>query len=234
VRAKLFVPNLVTLANIALGFFGMIEAARGRFERACLLVFFAALCDLSDGFLARRLEAASAFGKELDSLSDVVSFGLAPALLVYLAVLERLGWAGAAVAVVYALCGALRLARYNVDEKALGQVTFEGVPIPIAAGYMLTFVLCRDHIPLWLVALGTAGIAASMVSTVKIPKFRRGGLPVAMLAIGLLTFIVFLARPNALTWHLWNGWNLVMVAANYAMLARRGHLRTPEDLRRAA
>ena len=117
-KAKHLIPNAVTLANIALGFLGMVAAARGQFERSVVFLFGAALCDLADGKLARALDATSKFGMELDSLSDMVSFGIAPAVLVYLAVLQQLGSVGLAIAIAYPLCGAIRLARYNSDSAA--------------------------------------------------------------------------------------------------------------------
>ena len=236
VRAKHLVPNAVTLANIAFGFLGIVAAAHGQFHRSCVLLFCAALCDMMDGRLARMLDASSKFGMELDSLSDAISFGIAPGVLVYFAVLEKLGWIGTAVAVAYVLCAVLRLARFNMDETALGKVTFLGCPTPIAAGYLLSFTLVRDFMPAWSLALGVATTAACMVSTLKVPKFRKGGgLPFAMLLVGMFLFIGFLYTPGRLTWHLWNGWNWVMIAANYVYLSRGGHLRAKgHELRRAA
>lgn len=225
-RAKHFVPNGVTLANIAFGVLGMVAAARGQFERSVLLLFVAALCDLADGKLARALNATSTFGMELDSLSDMVSFGLAPALLIYLAVLEKLGPLGMVVALAYPLCAAVRLARYNADQSALGKLTFLGCPVPIAASYLWSMVLVGDDLGPAVVAAGTLVMAVTMVSTLKVPKFRRGaGLPVWMMLVGLALFVGFLLRPAAFTWHLWNGWNVLLVVANYIQLARRGHLR---------
>ena len=229
-RAKHLVPNAVTLTNILFGFLGIVAAAEGQFERSVLFLFIGAMCDLLDGRLARMLDASSKFGMELDSLSDVVSFGIAPAVLVYLSVLRQLGPVGAAIAVVYALCGAVRLARYNVDEGKLGKVTFLGAPIPVAAGYIMSFVMVRGQLPIWLVAGGTLVMAGAMVSTLKVPKFRKGeGLPSVMMFVGLATFIAFLARPSALTWHIWNGWNVVLIVSNYVTLGRRGHLRRVRD-----
>jgi CDP-diacylglycerol--serine O-phosphatidyltransferase len=233
------VPNAVTLANIAFGFLGIVAAAEGHFERACVLLFLGALCDLMDGRLARMLNATSKFGMELDSLSDAVSFGIAPAVLIYLAVLRQLGVLGAGIAVAYVLCGVLRLARYNMDTSSIGQLTFLGCPIPIAAGYILSFVMVRNALPVWGVAAGTLWVAGCMVSTLKVPKFRRGaGLPLPMMLVGLAAFIVFLARPSAITWHVWNGWNCVLILTNYIYLARRGHLARRRDgdveLKRAA
>jgi CDP-diacylglycerol--serine O-phosphatidyltransferase len=232
---KKLIPNAVTLANIALGFVGMIAAAEAHFTRAVVLFFCAALCDLADGRLARLLNATSRFGMELDSLSDMVSFGIAPAVLVYLAVLRPLGAVGLALAIAFPLCGALRLARYNVDTGELGKVTFLGLPIPIAASYVWSMVMVRDALPAWGIAFGTLAMAGAMVSTVKVPKFRAGeGLPFAMLLIGLGAFIAFLAHPAAVTWHLWNGWNMVLLAANYIVLFRRGHLRRGDRRLKAA
>src|SRR3954471_9614371 len=146
-KLKHLIPNAVTLANIALGFLGIVAAARGQFERSVVLLFAAALCDLADGKLARALNATSKFGMELDSLSDMVSFGLAPSVLAYMAVLHKLGTLGLAIAIVYPLCGAIRLARYNSEVSGIGKVPFLGVPIPIAASCVWSRVLVRDGLP---------------------------------------------------------------------------------------
>jgi CDP-diacylglycerol--serine O-phosphatidyltransferase len=226
VQPKHILPNAVTLTNIVFGFLGIIAAAGQHFERSVVLLFCAALCDLFDGRLARLLNATSRFGMELDSLSDAISFGIAPAVLIYLAVLHRIQppVLGIVVAVVYVVCGVLRLARFNVDTGTLSKVTFVGCPIPVAAGYLLSFVMVRDGLPVWLMALLTVVSALMMVSTLKIPKFVKGGLPSSMLFLGMALFIAFLFQPRALTWHLWNGWNWVMLITNYVFLRRKGHL----------
>lgn len=215
------IPNAVTLANIACGFVGILAAAEGHFRRAIMFLFAGALCDLADGRLARTLGATSHFGKELDSLSDMVSFGVAPAVLVYLAALAPLGPGGLAIAAIFPLAGAVRLARYNIDISEGTDLAFQGLPIPIAASYVWSFVIMRGAISDWWVAAGVLLISALMVSTLKIPKFRRGGLPASLMFVGLGAFIVFLARPSTLTWHIWNGYNLAMVALNYVVLRRR-------------
>jgi CDP-diacylglycerol---serine O-phosphatidyltransferase len=229
-KAKHLIPNAVTLANIALGFLGMVAAAQHQFERSVVLLFCAALCDLADGKLARALDASSQFGMELDSLSDMVSFGIAPSVLAYLSVLHELGVVGMVIAVIYPLCGAVRLARYNSDTGTLAKVTFMGVPIPIAAGYIWSMVMVRGSLSPWLIGAGTLAMAVAMVSTLKVPKFRKGeGLPSLMLFLGLATFIAFLLKPMALTWHIWNGWNIVLVVTNYVMLAKKGHLKSRRE-----
>lgn len=229
-HARHLVPNAITLANIAFGIVSMVASAQGQYERACYLIFAAALCDMLDGKAARLLNASSKFGMELDSLSDAISFGVAPALLVYFASLQALGAPGLAVAIAYALCGVLRLARFNVESRDISKVTFLGCPIPAGAGYIISLVVVRDSLPLWLVAAATAGIGLSLVSTLKVPKFCKAGmLPQVILFVGIGLFALLLWKPSALVWHVWNGWNLAFTAVNYVLLHRRGYLGKPSD-----
>ena len=101
-------------------------------------------------------------------------------------------------------------------------MTFLGCPIPIAASYLWSMVLVRDALPVLAIAAGTLMMAGAMVSTLKVPKFRKGeGLPSWTMYVGLAAFIAFLARPGALTWHVWNGWNVLLIVANYVQLARQ-------------
>jgi CDP-diacylglycerol--serine O-phosphatidyltransferase len=224
VHPRHLAPNLVTLTNIVFGFLSVLSAADGHFERACAFLFAAAMCDMCDGKLARLLNATSKFGMELDSLSDAISFGMAPAFLVYFAVLRDLGVPGIGMAVLYVLCGVLRLARFNVDTKAISKVTFVGLPIPAAAAYIVSLVMVRQSLPIWAIAVGTAVTAVAMISTLKVPKFTKGGAPSLMLYLGVVLFVLLLVWPSAPTWHAWNGWNMVMLATNYVLLHRRGYL----------
>jgi len=229
VRAKYLVPNAVTLANIAFGVLSVISAAEGRLVQACVCIFVAGLCDMVDGKIARALDATSKFGQELDSLSDATSFGFAPAVLIYLAALRDLGWEGIAVSVLYALCAVVRLARFNIDTREISKVSFLGLPVPCAGGYIVTLVLVRQGLPPWMVAVGTAIVAVAMVSTLKVPKFRKVGAPAFMLYVGIAMFAAFLVWPTALLWHIWNGWNLLALAINYVLLYRGGYLRKSPD-----
>jgi CDP-diacylglycerol---serine O-phosphatidyltransferase len=218
----------VTLANIAFGVLSVISAAEGSFGRASAFIFVAGLCDMVDGKLARVLNATSKFGQELDSLSDATSFGFAPAVLIYLAALKEAGWVGVAVSVLYALCAVVRLARFNIDTREICKVSFLGCPVPCAGGYIVSLVLVRQSLPLWLIAVGTVIVALGMVSTLKVPKFRKNGAPAFMLYVGILLFLGFLVWPTALAWHVWNGWNMVALATNYVVLYRGGYLRKTE------
>ena len=131
------IPNAVTMSNLALGFFSLFLTMEGLYQEAAYAIFGAMIMDGMDGRLARRLHVVSDFGKELDSLSDLVSFGVAPALLAYAAQLHRFGRLGLLLAVGFALCGAFRLARFNViNIKAY----FIGVPITFC-GPLLTLTI---------------------------------------------------------------------------------------------
>ena len=226
---KHLVPNAFTLGNMTCGFLAILAAAAGNFERAVIFLFFGVICDTLDGRMARLLNASSRFGAELDSLSDAVSFGLAPAVLVYLAILQPLGGLGQAAAAAYLICAALRLARFNVDGGPLSKVTFQGVPTPAAAGYIMTFVYLRGQVTPMMVAGCTLALALFMVSTLKVPKLGRYGLPGWLLVGELVTFVAFLYRPSMLTWHIWNGWNWTLVGINYLKLTRQGLLRAPAE-----
>ncbi len=142
-RARAAVPNFFTLMNLLAGFFSLIQTAAGHLEAAAWLVVLAAFFDLLDGMMARLVGVSGEFGVELDSLSDVVSFGVAPSFLVYQFGLDQLGpmWGGL-LASLPALFGAVRLAKFNsiavVGEKSN---EFSGLPIPAQAGTVVVFIL---------------------------------------------------------------------------------------------
>lgn len=163
------IPNIFTLANLFLGFLALIYTMEGLFQLAATLILISVVLDGLDGKVARRLDATSNFGKELDSLSDLVSFGVAPAILVYAFTLQpNLGLLGLFLAVFFALCGAVRLARFN----ALNITThFIGVPITAAGGFMSLLILLGSQLPGWIFALVTLALAFLMVSSIRIPKY---------------------------------------------------------------
>ena len=142
-RARAAVPNFFTLMNLLAGFFSLIQTAAGNLEAAAWLVVLAAFFDLLDGFMARLVGSSGEFGVELDSLSDIVSFGVAPSFLLYQFGLNQLGamWGGL-LASLPALFGAVRLAKFNsltvVGEKSS---EFSGLPIPAQAGTVVVFIL---------------------------------------------------------------------------------------------
>jgi CDP-diacylglycerol--serine O-phosphatidyltransferase len=140
-RGIYLLPNLVTTASLFCGFYAIIAAIQGNFYQAALSILIAAVLDGLDGRIARITRTTSAFGIQYDSLSDLIAFGLAPAILVFLWALKpfnRFGWMAA---FLYAVCGALRLARFNVQVGQVGNNYFVGLPIPAAATIVATTIL---------------------------------------------------------------------------------------------
>lgn len=126
---KQYIPNCVTFINLSLGFSSIIVALEGDIQLGCLLVLIAGVVDRFDGKVARKLHAVSDLGKELDSLCDLVSFGVAPAALMWETSLNKLHNVGFILVIAFVICGAYRLARFNITQQT---ETFMGIPITIA------------------------------------------------------------------------------------------------------
>lgn len=184
------IPNLLTALNLVLGMFSIISTFNGDFYYAALLVVAAMVADGLDGRAARYFKVSSDFGKELDSLCDLVSFGVAPAILAYSFLLKDFDKLGYLVAAAFATCGALRLARFNVNASVV-KGYFMGLPIPAAGCALATFVMLGIKPSGWTFPFMVLVFAYLMVSTVKYPDFKGKGekiriVPVIIaLAIGL-------------------------------------------------
>ncbi len=133
-------PNLFTLAALFGGFYGIVMAINGRYDLAAYGIFAAMVLDSLDGRVARMTNTQSAFGEQMDSLSDMVSFGAAPALIAYLWALKGLGRWGWIAAFLYCACAALRLARFNVNTAVVDKRFFQGMPSPAAAALVIGFI----------------------------------------------------------------------------------------------
>ncbi|MBP6598024.1 MAG: CDP-diacylglycerol--serine O-phosphatidyltransferase [Giesbergeria sp.] len=133
-------PNSITLAALFGGFYSVVMAMNGRFDLAGMGVFCAMVLDSLDGRVARMTNTQSAFGEQMDSLSDMVSFGAAPALIAYIWALKDLGRWGWMAAFVYCACAALRLARFNVNTTVVDKSYFQGLPSPAAAALVAGFI----------------------------------------------------------------------------------------------
>ena len=143
-QRRYVVPNAVTVGNLFCGFLAIIYSSTDRFEKAVIAIIVAILLDGLDGRVARRLNATSKFGVEFDSFSDLVSFGVAPALLVYYWGFQVLADEfGVFLSFVYALCAACRLARFNISEENLAG--FEGLASPAAAGFVASIVFLMPN-----------------------------------------------------------------------------------------
>ncbi len=140
------IPSLFTAGNLMCGFFSLVSTFNGRYVQAALFIIFAHLLDGIDGYAARLTKTTSQFGVEFDSLADVVSFGLAPAILVYFWALVPWGNWGWLAACTYVLCGALRLSRFNVQARNPVKSHFVGLPIPVAAEMVVATVFLYYYI----------------------------------------------------------------------------------------
>ncbi|MFZ5648451.1 MAG: CDP-diacylglycerol--serine O-phosphatidyltransferase [Bacillota bacterium] len=161
-------PNVLTGANLVLGMFAVAYAIEGKYVTGAIMILVAALLDRFDGKLARKIGSSSEFGKELDSLADLVSFGVAPALTAYLWRLDQLGIPGLLLIILFVLCGALRLARFNIMNV---QGYFLGVPITIAGSLVAITVLAAGGAPVIFPAVLVFVLSCLMVSSIKLPKF---------------------------------------------------------------
>ena len=183
-KAMFVLPNLFTISSIFLGFYAMTLSAGDptpeRLHQAALAVFFAIFFDAFDGRVARMTKTQSDFGVQLDSLADVISFGAAPALLVFKWALEPFGFLGFFLSFAFAACGALRLARFNVQYGSVERRHFVGLPIPLAAGCISSLAIAHyravgaapDDGTRVLVACLVALLSFLMVSTVRYRTFK--------------------------------------------------------------
>jgi CDP-diacylglycerol--serine O-phosphatidyltransferase len=197
-------PNILTTLNIVCGVWAMtlcFDAGPAELRQACWLIILAAVFDGLDGRVARWAKVSSKFGVELDSLADVVSFGVAPALLLYGYSLKEMGNLGRLAAIAVPVCGALRLARFNVGTgEGQSPYFFQGSPIPAAAGLLVSLVLfdlsSEVHLPATVIAGFALFSALMMVSSFpypaakKTPATRTGRMLQALLPAGVLLGIV--------------------------------------------
>ncbi len=179
-RAVYLLPNMITCTSMFFGFLSIIWATQDRFSDACLALLISALMDGLDGKVARLTHSASEFGVQFDSLADLVAFGLAPAVLVWNWQLSELGRLGVAIAFIYAACGALRLARFNVNAHTGSKRFFIGLPIPAASCTLVCFTYFartfEDVMPtaiLVVTAVLTLSIGLLMISNVRYFSFKE-------------------------------------------------------------
>lgn len=172
------VPSAVTTANLFFGFIAIIKTFEGQYVTAGWLIIIAAIMDGFDGKIARFVDKDSKFGKEFDSLADLVSFGVAPALLMFKSYLDQFEFLGVTVVFFFLLCGALRLARFNVIDKPMKKNMFTGLPIPVAAVTVVSFVHFSSYFweeanlgAFWFVLVGL--VSGLMISNIRYDKMPR-------------------------------------------------------------
>jgi CDP-diacylglycerol---serine O-phosphatidyltransferase len=204
-RKLMFVlPNLFTVSSIFCGVYSITLSAGDptgdNFYRAAVAIFFGSFFDAFDGRVARLTRTQSDFGVELDSLADVITFGVAPAILVYKWALAGMGIGGIVICSIFAACGAIRLARFNVlaHAESATQRYFVGLPIPLAAGMLVSLVIAlhnlRDPVSeavgLWPIATLVLVLAFLMVSTIRYRTFKEAGLNPRTVLVFLLVVAV--------------------------------------------
>lgn len=220
-------PNLFTLAALFGGFYAIVMAMNGQFEQAAYGIFSAMVLDSLDGRVARMTNTQSAFGEQMDSLSDMVSFGAAPALIVYEWELKGLGKLGWIAAFVYCSCAALRLARFNTNLGVVDRRFFQGLPSPAAAAVVVGFIWLMESWGFkgglqgsWLAWLAfgiTLYAGLTMVTNVPFYSFKdvtlKRSVPfIVIVAIALGIAIINIHLPGALF-----GLFMVYAASGYAV-----------------
>ncbi|MEY4063844.1 MAG: hypothetical protein RIR26_52 [Pseudomonadota bacterium] len=200
-------PNMITATSLFFGFLAMKLALDGRlpeanpqaFLYAAYSILAAAVCDGLDGSVARLTRTQSAFGVQLDSLCDMVSFGIAPAFLAYNYALHGSARIGFAACFIYAICGALRLARFNV-QSSVGKAggNFTGIPIPMAAMPLCAFIMSQYEFSGWTAGNGYSAWAVRLAETLMRPEFRNVFLIALMfaLAFGMISTFEYISTKN--------------------------------------
>lgn len=204
-RGIYLLPNLFTTAALFSGFFAIVQAMQGRFELAAVAIFVAMVLDGLDGRVARLTRTQSAFGAEYDSLSDMVSFGVAPSLVMYEWALTGMGRFGWIAAFVYCACAALRLARFNTMLAVADKRYFQGLPSPAAAALVAGFVWVMMDFGVfgedvrWWAAFVTLFAGISMVTNFPFYSFKdinlRRSVPFIVVAALVLGFVLISSYP---------------------------------------
>ncbi|WP_409298535.1 CDP-diacylglycerol--serine O-phosphatidyltransferase [Peribacillus sp. SCS-26] len=189
------IPNMFTLGNLFCGFLSVGYAANGQFKNAAVLILIGMMLDSMDGRLARMLKADSALGKELDSLADIVTFGVAPSFLVYYTYFYQFKLLGLIVAALFPLFGAYRLARFNISSGKVSAHYFVGVPITAAGGILAILTLFGDKIPNIVTTVIFTGLCFLMISRLRIPSLKEVPLPkygtIITFFLGCLLYLLY-------------------------------------------
>jgi CDP-diacylglycerol--serine O-phosphatidyltransferase len=206
-RGIYLLPNLLTLGALFAGFYAIIAGMNGSFDEAGWAILIAAVLDGLDGRVARLTNTQSAFGEQFDSLSDMVSFGVAPALIVFSWALSSLGEAGWAASFIYISCAALRLARFNVQMGVVDKRFFVGLQSPVAAG-LVTFVVWVGHKYQLEITPGLAlmtGLLTAFTGILMISNFRyysfkeihfKGTVPYVVFLMAVVLLVVIAQSPH--------------------------------------
>lgn len=217
-RGIYLLPNLFTTAALFAGFYAIVQSMNGRFEFAAVAIFIAMVLDGIDGRVARLTRTQSEFGAEYDSLSDMASFGVAPALVIYEWALKGLGKVGWFAAFIYCAATALRLARFNTNIDIVDKRYFQGLPSPAAAALVAGFVWVMLDYGFkgpqlsWIAAALTVFAGLSMVSNLPFYSFKdvnmRKSVPFVVIFLVALFFILISSYPPGVLFLLFLGYTI--------------------------
>ena len=200
-------PNMITTFSLFAGMMGVMYAVEGNFQMAGIAILFSGLMDGLDGKVARLTHTASEFGVQYDSLADCVAFGVCPALIMWLWHLQQFGRIGIAAAFIYAACGALRLARFNISTAVTSKRFFVGLPIPGGACTVISLIFIEPYLPEMLqrampyfALVLTVAIGILMVSRVRYFSFKEYDFvrahPFRTMVFALLIFALVITAPK--------------------------------------
>lgn len=201
IRGIYLLPNLFTVGALFAGFYAIVAATKGHFDVAAIAIFIAMLLDGLDGRVARMTNTQSEFGAQMDSLSDMVCFGVTPALVMYSWSLFTLGKLGWLAAFMYTVCTALRLARFNSQAESTNKRYSQGLTTTAAAGFMASFIWVFTELDLkgstlsWLVLVLVVLVALLKVSTIRYRSFKdfdlRNKVPfISVIALVLIIMLI--------------------------------------------
>jgi len=233
-KSVYLLPNLLTVSSLFVGFLGLTWAIQGDFASCALCILASCVFDGLDGKVARLTGTTSEFGVQLDSLADLVAFGVVPSMMTYLWVLNDFGRLGLMAAFLFTACGALRLARFNVQAATGSKKHFVGLPIPGAACTLATLVLFTEYVPqqylhsvlpvftLCLVYV----LSFFMVSTVRFYSFKEVSAfkahAFSWMVIAVLLFTLVASRPKVLGFPIFLGYLISGPIYTLIILSRRG------------
>ncbi len=231
-RGVYILPNLFTAASLFTAFLSLLLAHGGKMESAALAILFSALMDGLDGKVARLTNTASEFGVQFDSLADLVAFGVAPAFLLWVWILNDFGRFGTGICFLFVACAALRLARFNVSTAVTNKKFFIGLPSPAGGCSLALLVLFTPHIPTWLLGVwpyfvltACLSVALLMVSRVRYFSFKEYGWvkthPFKTIVVSLLLFVLIISAPRAMGFLLCLFYLLAGLIYSFVLLPQR-------------
>ena len=237
-RGIYLLPNLFTVTALFAGFYAIVAAMKGFYDNAAIAIFVAMIMDSLDGRIARLTHTQTEFGAQLDSLADMVSFGIAPALVVYSWALAPLGKVGWLAAFIYAVAGALRLARFNTQLGKEDKRYFQGLAIPAAAGVIASMVWLAhswdiaSYFSSLLIAVITVITGVLMVSNIRYRSFKdidlKGKVPFMAMLILVLIFVLISINPPEVLFVIFFAYGLSGPVVTLWRLKRRHEARKKE------